>query len=730
MRSTLWTVLGLLSITLASCAEVRTKQSAPSAEPRPVAAAAPRTAPTLTSPLAQAEPPAAPPAAPPVAPERLPGTLFTGETNVRRFNPAHEPGMHVPLEALDMASIMETLGEEGVWWYQHVMTLANAYFEGRAGGLRGFERATEYLEFHFKQLGLEPAFPAPGEAPDSALVSYHQPFEYPADTVIRNYTLLASGLSWNGAEQVYGTDFVILGNSGTGTITAPLTFVGYAINEGRDGYTSFDPAVDLTGRIAVMFRYEPLNDEGKSRWADQRFSPSAGLSQKFMAVMARGAAGILMINPPGAVDGAKGLESLERSGSFSRALEVPSAQLSHAAAESLLASASGLSRGLLEWQKLADSGELKTLPLSDEFKVTLTSEVKVESGQSTWPSANAGAILRGSGALADEWVVIGGHYDHLGWGRGGSLHPNPAGLLHPGADDNASGTAGVLLTAKRMKAEYDRMPAEKARRSVLFLGFGAEEAGLHGSAWYCRNPTIPLDRTNLMINMDMIGRLRHDELMLGGTGTATEFDEMLPRLIAQTDLRVHGTRGGRGPSDHSNFYGKNMPVLFFFTGMHDDYHRPSDEGHTVNPVGALRILDLVKLVAMECAMREGRLTFARDDSRPAPRGADGGPAPSRTGARVSLGVMPNYAERPETGVLVDGVTAGSPAEEAGVKTGDILLAWNGEELTGGQRLAERLRDAKPGDRIKLSVKRGDRVIELEAVLRERAAPPSGGREGG
>ena len=249
-----------------------------------------------------------------------------------------------------------------------------------------------------------------------------------------------------------------------------------------------------------MFRYEPLDENGASQWARRRFSPNSNIKKKMQAVLDRGAAGVILVNPPNCRDGRRGLETT-RSNRFG-ATEVPVVQLSHTAAELLL-----LDTNLATLQKLADAGDTAPIELGT---VTLRTDV-VYSGLK---ARNIGGIIQGRGNLAEEWVVIGGHYDHVGHGYTGTSSP---GVLHTGADDNASGSSAVLLLSRLLSVYYEKTDDENLR-SILILFFDGEEAGLRGSAHFVKEPIIELDKINAMLNLDMVGRLRDNNLLLGGTG--------------------------------------------------------------------------------------------------------------------------------------------------------------------------------------------------------------------
>jgi hypothetical protein len=672
---------------------------ASSSSPEPVSAergaAATPVADDATAPAGSASGPAAAPAAPS-------GRMVEGGGSLHAFRPEETAEAAPAAAAANLPAVLEQLGPDGTTWFQHVQTLSSPYFEGRAPGTSGIEHAAEYLEFEFRRLGLEPAFPDPDAADDSTRTSYRQPFDFPSPSP--SVEVHRGDLRLGDHALTHGDDFIVFGNSAAATVTGPVTFVGYAIADGPDGYTSFDEDTDLTGRIALLLRYEPLDEDGKSRWSPRRFSPRAGIAPKMRAVAERGAAGILLVNPPGAVDGAVGLEDEALIGRFARRpLEIPVMQITPEAADLVLAAAGDAFGDLASWRTRADAGEVTTADLPDEVEVTMETDLSVAARLAT---ENVGAVLPGRGDLADEWIVVGGHYDHVGYGYTGSM-PGNAGRLHPGADDNASGTAGVLVTARRLAT---RAEGDEPRRSVMFLAFSAEEAGLHGSRYFVEHPSIPLDRTSLMVNFDMIGRLREDTITMQGTGTAAEFEEILPRHIEPSGLTVVASAGGSGPSDHSSFNAREIPVLFPFTGVHEDYHRPTDEAWTVNPVGALEVLDLVESIVVEVSERPEPLTFVKTGGTGQIR---------RTGARVRLGIMPSYQADLETGVLVEEVSEGTSAAAAGIEAGDVLMSWNGEAITGGRRLFELLSQAQPGERVQMGIQRGEDEIVLELILQAR-----------
>ena len=647
------------------------------------------------APAAKAEPAVVAPAA--VAPAPAPAAaapkerVIRGAVNPYGFQPK-DLSVTVDARTANLRQIFTDLGPDAIDWYQHVQTLSNPWFEGRAPGTEGHDRAVEYLEWWMEQIGLEPAF--------SESQSYRQPFELSG----RERKVEVAKLGFGGNDLAAGTDFAVLAVSGEGEASAPLTFAGYAIQEGQDGYTSFaeTSADDVKGRVVLFFRYEPLDAEGNSRWGGRRFTPASAVAPKIKHLADLGAAAIVMVNAPGAKQAKAGLEDL-RSSRFGDAVGVPVVQVSPEVADAWVKALDAEGRDLATLRGLCDEGSIRTLAFAADRPVTVAAKL----GEGKVPAANVGGVLRGRGPLAEEWLVIGGHFDHVGYGNFGA-DPANRGKLHPGADDNASGTAGLLVLARRLKAEYDAAPADANLRSVLFLGFSAEESGLDGSRHWVKNPSLPADRINAMLNMDMIGRLRSEDLNVGGIGSAEGLDAKLAPHFEASGLTIHADPSGRGPSDHASFYGAGVPVLFFFTGTHDAYHKPEDRGYTVNPAGALAVLDLVERVSRDLVDDPERLKFVS---------TDGGKTPDRGYAGVRLGVMPGMADEGEPGVIVENVSAETSAADAGIRKGDVLLSWDGKELNGAGDMMARLREHQPGDQVRIVLRRDGKEETVIVTLK-------------
>jgi hypothetical protein len=321
---------------------------------------------------------------------------------------------------------------------------------------------------------------------------------------------------------------------------------------------------------------------------------------------------------------------------------------------------------------------------------------------------NVVAVLPGiSPALRGQVIVVGAHYDHLGYGGFGALDPDSTGKVHDGADDNASGTAALLEVARLLHA---RRPA----RTIVFIAFSAEEIGDLGSAYFVKHPLVqPVDSIYAMINMDMVGRLRNDRLLVLGAATAQEFPGLLDSLNQAQPLRFDSLRAsadGWGPSDHSSFFAAKRPVLHFFTDLHEDYHRSTDRWQKINAVGLARVAAFVADVTWTLGNRAAALSFV--DAAP-PQTAMGG-----AGYGAYLGTIPDMSGSPG-GVRLAGVRAGSPAEKAGLKAGDIITGLGAKTVNNLYDMTEALRSHQPGDTVTIAVTRGDQAVRLSAVLGKR-----------
>ena len=345
-------------------------------------------------------------------------------------------------------------------------------------------------------------------------------------------------------------------------------------------------------------------------------------------------------------------------------------------------------------------------PMSDGYLQRFVARPPSHAGPSpSLPTQNVFAVLPGRDpALRGEYLVIGAHFDHLGTSTEGAMDPQ-ANAVRRGADDNASGTAAVLELARL----FARSPA---RRSILFANFSGEEQGLLGSEYFVEHSPVPLANIDAMLNFDMVGRLRNDRLIVYGVQTAAELPALLDSANAVVRLRVFGQGDGVGPSDHSSFYLKNIPVLHFFTDVHEDYHKASDTPDKINTGGEARVVALAERVARSIADRPSRLTYVRL-AAPAQSSA------SQNATKVYLGSIPDMAGSDTPGLRLSGITPGSPADLAGLKAGDVIVAFGGKPIKDLYQYSDALYSHEPGDDVDVEVVRDGTRMTVRVKLGRR-----------
>lgn len=322
------------------------------------------------------------------------------------------------------------------------------------------------------------------------------------------------------------------------------------------------------------------------------------------------------------------------------------------------------------------------------------------------PTSNVAALLRGNDPeLRDQYLVIGAHLDHLGRAGGGSLDPQAGDAIRNGADDNASGSAVVMELARLLAAN-------PPRRSVLFVHFSGEELGLLGSQYFVEHLPVPIENVVAMINFDMVGRLREDKLIVYGISTAEEMTGLVDSANVEPRLDLRTVADGFGPSDHSSFYAKGIPVLHMFTDLHDEYHRATDDVETLSIDGMARVAKYAERVARGIADRQDRLTPVRK----APPVVSSSPG---SGNDAWFGSIPDMVASEDPGVRLTGVSPGSPAELAGVRAGDVLIEFGGQTVGDLYQFTDALRAREPGDTVRVVVRRAGQPLTFTAVLRAR-----------
>jgi len=560
-----------------------------------------------------------------------------------------------------------------------VATFASKEFEGRGVGTKGLIKARDLIAAHFESIGLAGAFK--GERTQEFQVSG-------GVKPVRQELSIAAGGDGGETKATPGTDFVPFGFSGSKAFRGEAVFVGYAISSTQRKYNSLGESGKdaVRGKVAIALRYEPHDEKGKSLWAGSggSWSRSASLSAKVSWAQKHGAVALLIVNPPSHSD--EGLISTKRT-RYGRA-KIPVVHISDAMLQRILARSA---KGAETFEKLV--AKANTTGRVDPLGVTLAGHVETKPYQV--PLHNVGAVLPGSGELADEIVIVGAHYDHIGMGWTGKE------VLHPGADDNASGAAGVMMLAKWYAARTASLPAP--RRTIVFVTFAGEEIGLHGSRHLATHPEdlgVKAEQVSAMLNMDMIGRLEGNRLGVWGTGSGEGLHEFVTDLSDRTKLDLRLSRNV-GPSDHASFYAVKIPVLNLITGVHRDMHRPTDTPDKINSEGAVKVLRFAEALIEGLATRSERIAYA---------------APSKQSKVAYLGVM---LEDVDGRCVLTRVVPDGPADQAKLKGGDVLITWGGKAITGTAAVRAKLRTSRPDQFVRVSVLRGEQKLDFLVKLGRR-----------
>ncbi|MFI4881498.1 MAG: M28 family peptidase [Phycisphaerales bacterium JB064] len=598
-----------------------------------------------------------------------------------------------------IADALASVPEDVRTYDVHISTLASPYMQGRVPGSDGAERAKDYIEWHLRQAGLSPAFE---DKDGNEFASYRQPFPLSGTWTVERESLKAK-MGNKRIELNPEQDFMLTGMGENGTASGEAVFVGYGIEDGPDGYNNLEDVESLEGKIAVIFRFEPMSEDGTSQWNDGRgWSPRAGFANKVGAVARRDPAGIIIINPPGSAD--RRANQMGRFQGMAQA-NVPVMMMSAEAGDNML-KAMGSDMTMLDLRHHADSD-------ASPKNLGFTLEVDGLAERKSLMAENVGGVIRGVGDLADEWIVVGAHLDHLGMGYFGSR--SGPGELHPGADDNASGTAGLLLIAERLAARLDG--DTRPRRSILIMGFDAEESGLNGSAFYTRNPVVPIEDHTLMVNWDMIGRIANERLLVAGGFTGEGLSDFLQPYFAKSGLEAVVPETMSGASDHTPFYRAGIPVLFsIIADFHADYHTPADQVWKINRVGAVKTVHMYESIVADAAVRPERFRFVSPEEQRQQREA--AERANQPQVSVYVGVVVD-AEAEGDGVMLAEIAEDSPAARAGLRAGDRLVRWDGQKLTDADAWRQLLARHKADDTVNIGVKRGEEEITLSLTLQGR-----------
>jgi aminopeptidase YwaD len=577
-----------------------------------------------------------------------------------------------------------------------VKFLASQQLRGRGDGTPELEKAADFIAGQFRKFGLKPVNGS----------SYFQDFPVTVSGKLGS----ANTLRWTGPAGGQALkltdDYMPFPFSASAKVAGGVVFAGYGITAPEYHYDDY-ASLDVKGKWVLILRHEPQESDEHSVFAGRELTQHATFINKAVNAKMHGAAGVILINDlehhPEGDDKLQKFGTMEGPSNagivFIQVKEADVAPWFRPAGKELRQVIAGIDSHL--------EPESFALPESIhvEANVDIQRQVKtVHNVAGYLPGTNSGA--------QSEYVVLGAHYDHLGLGEHYSLAPSLAGTVHPGADDNASGTAGVIELARW----FSKQPKQK--RGILFLCFAGEELGLLGSEYYVEHPDLPLARAAAMINMDMIGRLRDDKLYISGAATGSTFHTVLARETPKYGMKIDLSEGsGYGDSDHSSFTAGGVPVLFFFSGLHGDYHKPSDTWDKINAPGAAKVLDLVADITEDLLAANDRPQFARV-AAPAHGGAAGQEGSAGAGYGPYFGSVPDFGESTK-GVKFADVRDGSPAGKAGFKAGDVMVEFDGKPIQNLYDFTYALQAKKPGDVVKVKVLRGTEPITADVTLVKR-----------
>jgi hypothetical protein len=579
--------------------------------------------------------------------------------------------------------------------------------EGRGVGTKGLELAADYIERQFVNAGLKPG-PAG---------SYYQPFQL-ITNVKRgpNNRLVVKGPLGQTITLEQGKHFSTWPLGGSGKAEAPMVFAGYGLTSANPKYDDY-AGIDVAGKVVLVLSGTPRQG---SDYADvfADAGVDALLSAKLANAAQHKAAGILFVERGLGKSGDTVITASPKEGD---SVAIPTAQIQRRVADAMFAATGGI--GLDDVERLIDADlKPRSMPLPG-----WTCKLETDSALTRIPVKNVVGVLEGSGPLAKETVVIGAHYDHVGYfGTVANALSKPAGFstpggiggagfplaqlwvsaIHHGADDNASGTVAVLELARHFGAQKNRQG-----RRLVFMAFSAEESGLVGSFYYCRKPLFPLRDTTTMVNMDMIGRLQDDKLLVGGLGTGKPFPGMIDKLNQKHHFNLMKEMAGTAPTDNTGFYQKKIPVFWFFTGFHEQYHRPTDRLETINIAGLGRIVSLVADVITEVSTMPERPQFAKT----------GGLDRAKTlwSKAASTGMIVDH--RPGSGgVLLQAVVPNTPAARAGLQKGDRVIAIAGKNISGTAEFLNLTRTLDAAKSVDVVVERAGKKTSLKLVLGKQA----------
>jgi len=552
--------------------------------------------------------------------------------------------------------------------YKHIEFLASDSLKGRKPGTQESKIAAKYIAKELKSYGLKPL------GKDG-----FQYFEVKSGLKTGDNRLIVGDKTFD-----FKKDFTVLSYSNNADNESNILFLGYgfSIKSEKLNWNDYD-GIDVKGKWVMILRGHPELDKRMSM-----FSSYADERTKILAAKDNGALVVVFVSPEKMNEEDELMPLKMGRGDVKSGL--PVIHVKREVANFIL------KKKTLKIEDLEK--KLNIEKKSNSFDCNAKVKIKTEVDYKMLQTQNVVFLAEGNDKiLKKEYIVIGAHYDHLGHGGPGSGSRRPDTLaIHNGADDNASGVATILEIAEKMAAQ-----SKKTKRSVLFIAFGAEESGLLGSQYFVNKPLVDVKQIKAMFNFDMVGRMdkESNQVSVGGTGTAIEWESLLAKYQENSGLKLAYSKEGFGPSDHASFYAQDIPVLFFNTGVHEDYHTPKDDIEYINTEGQEKLTKIGADLVFELTTRKENLNFK--EAGPKKRTS------SRGGLKVRLGIMPGFASTDNNGLKVEGVTKDGPAEKAGLLKGDLIIAINGEKIQNIYDYMNRLKKFRPGDRISVDIMRAE-----------------------
>jgi aminopeptidase YwaD len=559
--------------------------------------------------------------------------------------------------------------------FEHIKYLASEKLEGRLPGTEGDRLAQEYFIKEFREYGLQPG----------GVDGYIQPFKMVTNVALGEINRFNLHTGNRILELKVSEDFLPMGFSSNEEINAPLVFAGYGISAPDLNYDDYRDRsgnkIDLTGKIAVIMRYSPTSKDPHNN----KFQRYESIRYKTSQAKENNAKGIIFITGP-----VSSTQDNFMRLSYDNSSKDAGLSIIH------------LKRNYIEDIFTSNGFDLNNIQTEIDNSLTPNSfeilnasaNVKVSVVPHEVTTGNVIAFLEGSDPVKkNEVIVIGAHYDHVGYGEYGSLYSGSDKQIHYGADDNASGSAGVLEIAQKLAGSKNNLD-----RSFLFILFGGEEAGLLGSAYFVKSDLFKKYNITAMLNMDMIGRMDNNKLIIYGTGSSPVWESSIKDLNGSYNFEITYTEGGFGRSDHANFYRNDIPALHIFTGTHPDYHSPSDTYDKINSADQEKVVNLVYDLAIELDKSTARPQFTKVETPTSSQ------TQSMSNVSVYVGTIPDYSYQGD-GMKISGVKEDSPADKGGLKGEDIIIKFGETEVKNIYDYMFAMGKYKTGDEVDILVLR-------------------------